>query len=253
MDRIFNHKIALVTGAAKGIGQATARAFAERGAKVILSDVDDSAGRLATKELQEEALLAEFMPCDVSKHEQVAEMMGSIASKYGALDFAFNNAGIEGEQAPTDACSLENWQRVIDINLNGVFYCMKYQLPLMIARGGGRIINCSSTAGRVGFAAIPAYNASKHGVIGLSKSASLSYAQQGIRVNSICPGVIYTSMIDRFSGGSEEGLQAMREMQPVGRMGKPVEIANTVMWLCSPEADFVTGQEITVDGGYTTG
>ncbi len=250
-EKFLNGKIALVTGGAKGIGKTTAIEFARRGADVVVSDVAESEGRLVVSEIEATGARGAFFSCDVSDPEAVKRLIDFTVSQFKRLDFAFNNAGIEGEQAPTADCSFENWKRVIDINLNGVFYCMKYELAAMLRNGGGVIVNCSSTAGKVGFEGIPAYSASKHGLIGLSKSAALDYAAQNIRVNCICPGVVYTSMIDRFSGGTSEGFEAMKNMQPVGRMGRTEEIASAVAWMCSEEAAFMTGQELVMDGGYT--
>ncbi|MFN2423283.1 MAG: glucose 1-dehydrogenase [Cryomorphaceae bacterium] len=249
-EKFFIGKTAIVTGGSKGIGKAVVMAFAERGASVVVSDVAESEGRHVVSEIENQGLRAAFFKCDVSDKEQVQKLIEFTLKKYDRLDFAFNNAGIEGEQAPTGECSFENWQRVMDINLNGVFYCMKYEIGAMMHNSGGVIINCSSTAGKVGFEGIPAYSASKHGVIGLSKTAALDYAKHNIRVNAICPGVVYTSMIDRFSGGSAEGLEAMKEMQPVGRMGHVDEIASGVIWMCTEEAAFMTGQELVMDGGF---
>lgn len=250
-EKFFIGKTALITGGAKGIGKAAAIAFAERGASVVVSDIAEAEGLHVVAEIEERGLRAAFFKCDVSKSDQVKELIDFAVGKYNRLDYAFNNAGIEGEQGPTGECSLENWRKVIDINLNGVFYCMKHEIGAMMHNGGGVIVNCSSTAGKVGFEGIPAYSASKHGVIGLTKTAALDYAGHNIRVNSVCPGVVYTSMIDRFSGGTDEGLQAMKAMQPVGRMGHVNEIASAVIWMCTEDAAFMTGQELVMDGGYT--
>ena len=236
-----------------GIGKTTAIAFAKEGASVVVSDIAEREGQHTVDEIKNQGLKAAFFKCDVSKPEEVKALVDFTIETYGRLDFAFNNAGIEGEQAPLGECTLENWDRVVRINLHGVFYCMKYQIPAMMQTGGGSIVNCSSTAGKVGFAGIGAYSASKHAVIGLSKSTALDYAKDHIRVNSICPGVVYTSMIDRFSGGTADGLEAMKDMQPLGRMGRTEEIASGVLWMCSEEAGFMTGQELVMDGGYTTG
>jgi len=243
-------KVAIVTGGSAGIGRATALAFARNGRKVAVADIDEEGGQETVKLIQNEGYEAFFIKTDVAKPEEVKRMVDNTVEKYGRLDCAFNNAGIEGEQAPTADSSIENWQRVININLNGVWYSMKYEIPEMLKTGGGSIVNMASVAGRVGFTNIPAYTASKHGVNGLTKTAALEYAQQNIRVNAVCPGIIKTKMIDRFTGGTEEGKEQMKAMEPVGRMGEPEEVADAVMYLCSEKASFVTGHPLVVDGGF---
>jgi len=243
-------KVAIVTGGSAGIGRATALAFARNGRKVAVADIDEEAGQETVQLIQDEGHEAFFIKTDVAKSDQVKRMVEKTVEKYGRLDCAFNNAGIEGEQAATAESSLENWQRVIDINLNGVFYSMKYEIPEMLKTGGGSIVNMASVAGRVGFVNIPAYTASKHAVNGLTKTAALEYAQQNIRVNAVCPGIIKTKMIDRFTGGTEEGMEQMKSMEPIGRMGEPEEVADAVMFLCSKKASFVTGHPLVVDGGF---
>jgi NAD(P)-dependent dehydrogenase (short-subunit alcohol dehydrogenase family) len=169
---------------------------------------------------------------------------------FGGLDIAFNNAGIEGDSAPTADCSDENWAHTIAVNLTGTWLCMREEIPRMLTRGGGSIINCASVAGLVGFAGIPAYTASKHGIVGLTKTAALDYATMGIRVNAVCPGVIHTAMVERFTHGDPEAEAALFAGEPMGRMGEPEEIASAVVWLASDGASFVTGQAIAVDGGW---
>jgi NAD(P)-dependent dehydrogenase (short-subunit alcohol dehydrogenase family) len=173
-------------------------------------------------------------------------------ASFGRLDFAFNNAGIEGQPADTVNCTEENWDRTINTNLKGVWLCMKYEIPEMLKSGGGAIVNCSSVAGLVGFSGIPAYDASKHGVVGLTQSAALEFVGQNIRINAVCPGVIRTPMIDRFTGGNTAVESQLLSNQPIGRMGTPEEVANLVVWLCSEESSFVVGQAIAIDGGWTT-
>jgi NAD(P)-dependent dehydrogenase (short-subunit alcohol dehydrogenase family) len=243
-------RVALVTGGSTGIGKATAFAFAETGAKVAVVDIAEDEGNKTVDAIKEKGGQAIFIKTDVSKVEQVKKMVDEVVDTFGDLHCAFNNAGIEGEQATTADCTVENWDRVIAINLSGVWYCMKYEIPHMLKAGGGSIVNMASVAGRVGFANIPAYTASKHGVNGLTKTAALEYATRNIRVNAVCPGIIDTAMIDRFTGGGEEGKEQMEAMEPIGRMGRPEEVADAVIWLCSDKASFVTGHPLAVDGGF---
>jgi NAD(P)-dependent dehydrogenase (short-subunit alcohol dehydrogenase family) len=244
-------KVALVTGASSGIGCATALAFAQSGVKVVLADVSVEAGEGAAAEINKETGVAtSFVGCDVSKSADVERMVRHAVERFGRLDYAFNNAGTEGVQAPTAECSEENWDRTVAIDLKGTWLCMKYEIPQMLKQGGGAIVNCSSIAGLVGFPNIPAYVASKHGVIGLTKTAALEYAKKSIRVNAVCPGVIHTPMIDRFVGGNMEAMQALIAGEPIGRIGEPSEIADAVVYLCSSRASFVTGLAMQVDGGW---
>ena len=243
-------KVAIVTGAGTGIGRAAALAFAREGARVLVAGLEPE--RLAeTVELVRaaggEALASHT---DVADPAQAAAMVEAALAAWGRLDCAFNNAGIEGDTAPLADCTLENWQRVIAVNLTGTFLCLRAEIPAMLRGGSGAIVNCASVAGLVGFGGIPAYTASKHGVVGLTKAAALDYATSGVRVNAVCPGVIQTAMVDRFTGGSPEAVAAMTAMQPVGRLGRPEEVAALAVWLCSDAASFVTGEAIAVDGGF---
>lgn len=251
--RIFNEKIALVTGAAMGIGRATALAFAKEGAKVVVSDVDDASGEETLAAIREMGGEGIYVHADVSSLEQVDALFETLTQTYGRLDYACNNAGIEGAHAPTGDCTLENWERTIGINLNGVFYCMRRELELMVPAGGGVIVNMASIAGIDGIANMPAYVASKHGVVGLTKSAALEYAPIGVRINAICPGGVATPMVDRMTGGDPDVMAEYAAMEPIGRMGRPEEIADAVIWLCSERASFVTGIAIPIDGGYLAG
>ncbi len=243
-------KVAIVTGAGTGIGRAAALAFAREGARVLVAGLEPE--RLAeTVDLVRaaggEALASHT---DVADPAQAAAMVGAALAAWGRLDCAFNNAGIEGDTAPLADCTLENWHRVIAVNLTGTFLCLRAEIPAMLRGGSGAIVNCASVAGLVGFGGIPAYTASKHGVVGLTKAAALDYATGGVRVNAVCPGVIQTAMVDRFTGGSPEAVAAMTAMQPVGRLGRPEEVAALAVWLCSDAASFVTGEAIAVDGGF---
>lgn len=249
MEKIFDGKVAIVTGGSFGIGRASAIAFARRGAKVLIADWIEDQETL--KVINSFGGLAQNFKCDVSNESDVRKMVQYAVDTYGGLDLAFNNAGIEGTQGRTHECTQENWDKTINVNLKGVWLCMKYEIPFMLKAGKGVIINNASVAGMVGFPGIPAYVASKHGILGLTQNAALEYAKQGLRVNAICPGVIKTPMIDRFTGNSKEAEKQFENLEPVGRLGEPEEIAETVMWLCSDAASFITGDSIAVDGGWT--
>ena len=243
----FSNKVVIVTGAGSGIGHATALAFAQEGAKVVVSDIDSKMGLSTVEEIKKNNGEAFFVKCDVSSEEEVKNLVSKTVEKYGRLDCAYNNAGVEGKVSTTTECTSDNWDRTINVNLKGTWLCMKYEIPEMLKNGKGSIVNCSSIAGLVGFETIPAYVASKHGVIGLTETASLEFAKQNIRVNAVCPGVIQTPMLDRFTNHNE---QAMAQQDPMGRVGKPEEIADSVLWLCSDKSSYVTGQAIAVDGGW---
>lgn len=243
-------KVALVTGAGSGIGRESALAFARAGAKVVVADIVVEGGEETVRMIASEGGEAIFVKCDVAQEADVKAMIAKTVETYGKLDYAHNNAGIEGMAGPCAECTEENWDRTIGINLKGVWWCCKYEIPEMLKNGGGAIVNTSSVAGLVGFAGIPAYTASKHGVAGLTKAIALDYAKENIRCNAVCPGVIHTPMVDRFSGGTQEGLDAMAAMQPVGRLGEPSEIADAVVYLCSDQASFVTGIAMPVDGAF---
>ncbi|MFN5310272.1 MAG: SDR family oxidoreductase [Candidatus Kapaibacterium sp.] len=250
METAFKNKVIIITGSTFGIGKSTAIAFAQRGAKVVLSDWKQDEDTLST--IIKNGGDAIFVKCDVSVEDDVKNLVAETIAKYGRLDFAFNNAGIEGTPAPATECSNDNWDKTININLKGVWYCMKYQIPEMLKVGGGVIVNNASIAGLVGFGGVPAYVASKHAVVGLTKNVALDYAKQNIRVNAVCPGVIHTPMVDRFTGQDPEVLEQLVAAKPMGRVGQPEEIAETVVFLCSNAASFITGQAIAIDGGWTT-
>ena len=246
----FDGKVAIITGASSGIGRAAALAFAREGAKVVVADVLVAGGDETVRMVKKAGGQAIFVKTDVSRAADVQTMVEKAVRKYGRLDYAFNNAGIEGEPAPIADSSEKNFDRVIGINLKGVWLCMKYEIPEMLKHKGGAIVNCSSIAGLVGFAGVTPYAASKHGVVGLTKTAALEYAKAGIRINAVCPGIIRTPMIERFTGGKAEAEAQLTAGEPVGRIGTPEEIAEAVVWLCSDAASFMTGHPMVVDGGW---
>ena len=249
----FAGKVAFITGAGSGIGRATALAFADRGAAVAIADVSAEASRDVADEIVRTGGQALGLTCDVTVSSNVQTALRQTTEAFGRLDFAFNNAGIEQPPTPLADITEDQWQRVLDIDLRGVFLCMKYEIPLILAAGGGAIINTSSGAGVKGFSGGGAYGAAKHGVIGLTRCAALDYAAANVRINAICPGIIETPMMDRFSGGTPEGRERVIGQEPVGRMGRPEEIASAVMWLCSDNAAFTVGHALVVDGGQTVG
>lgn len=242
-------KVALVTGGASGIGRATALAFAREGAKVVVSDVISSGGEETVALIKGAGGDALFVKADVAQPTEVNALISQVVATYGRLDCAFNNAGIEGMMASTVECTEENWDRTLAINLKGVWLCMKAEIAQMLKQGGGAIVNTASVAGLVGFAGLPAYVASKHAVVGLTKTAALEYAKSGIRINAVCPGVIHTPMVERLFQNNPQAGERIAALEPIGRLGKPEEIAEAVVWLCSDAASFVTGLPMAVDGG----
>src|SRR5438067_4581348 len=248
----FTGKVALVTGAASGIGRAAALAFAREGASVVAADVSEQGNQETAHLIKEQGGRALAVRCDVTRAEDVKAALAKAVEAFGRLDFAFNNAGIEPKRpAPTADYDEAEWERIIDVDLRGVFLCMKYEIPLILKQGGGAIVNTSSGAGVIGIKGNPAYTAAKHGVIGLTRSAALDYAAQNIRVNAVCPGYIDTPMMGRFTGGTPEGRAKVIAEEPVGRMGKPEEIAAAAVWLCSDAAAFIIGHALVIDGGQT--
>jgi len=244
-------KVAFVTGAGTGIGRATALAFAREGAGVVVADVSEQGNRETARMIEAAGGRALAVACDVRQAEDVKAALDKAVETFGRLDVAFNNAGVEQPIMPAADLTEEQWDRIVDIDLRGVFLCMKHEIPSMLEQGGGAIVNTSSGAGVKGFAGQAAYCAAKYGIVGLTKAAALDYASQNIRVNAVCPGIIETPMMDRFSGGTPEGRERVISQEPVGRMGKPEEIAAAVLWLCSDAASFATGHAMVVDGGQT--
>jgi NAD(P)-dependent dehydrogenase (short-subunit alcohol dehydrogenase family) len=248
----FEGKVALVTGAASGIGRATALAFAREGASVVVADVSEQGNEETARMIAERGGRALAVRCDVTRAEDVKAALDKTIEAFGRLDVAFNNAGVEPRRlVPTAEVEEEEWDRIINIDLRGVFLCMKHEIPRMLQQGGGAIVNTSSGAGVIGIKGNPAYTAAKHGVIGLTRAAALDYAAQNIRINAVCPGYIDTPMMARFTGGTPEGRAKVISEEPIGRMAQPEEIAATVVWMCSGAASFMVGHALVVDGGQT--
>jgi NAD(P)-dependent dehydrogenase (short-subunit alcohol dehydrogenase family) len=247
----FAGKVAFVTGAANGIGRAAALAFAGEGVSVVVADLSEQGNQGTARMIEETGGRVLAARCDVSRAVDVKAALEKTIETFGRLDFAFNNAGVEQPIMATADLKEEEWDRVVDIDLRGVFLCMKHEIPLMLKQGGGVIVNTSSGAGVKGFAGQAAYCAAKYGVVGLTKAAALDYAKSNIRVNAVCPGIIETPMMDRFSGGTPEGRARVIAQEPVGRMGRPEEIGAAIVWLCSDAAAFITGHAMIIDGGQT--
>jgi NAD(P)-dependent dehydrogenase (short-subunit alcohol dehydrogenase family) len=239
---------ALVTGGGSGIGRATALLLAGRGASVLVADIDGANAESVAKEISGSGGTASGMGVDVTDEAQVADMVAAAVSAYGGLTIAVNNAGTSGTFGSTADVATDEWRRVIELNLNGVFFCMRAEIPAILNSGGGSIVNTSSGAGLMGFAGLPAYVASKHGVIGLTRAAALEYSPKGIRINAVCPGTVRTPMLETFTG-DEATLQAMGRAMPIKRLATPEEIGEAIVWLASPAASYVTGTALAVDGG----
>ncbi|PJF44755.1 MAG: short chain dehydrogenase [Phototrophicales bacterium] len=246
----FSGKVALVTGGASGIGRATAIAFAKAGAKVAVADVNEKGGEQTVQKIREQQGEAIFIKTDVSQSAQVQNMVKTTVDTFGRLDYAFNNAGISGDQLPIHETPEELWHRVISINLTGVWLCMKYEIPQMLKNGGGAIVNTSSVLGLVGIQYLSPYVAAKHGVVGITKEAALTYGPQNIRVNCVNPGVIRTAMTTENPSIPVEAMEQMAATQPIPRMADPSEVAAVVVFLCSDEASYITGVALPVDGGH---
>jgi NAD(P)-dependent dehydrogenase (short-subunit alcohol dehydrogenase family) len=250
---IMEGKVALVTGGSSGIGRASAIAFARNGARVIVADINVEGGQETEQIIKQAGGSAMFIRTDVTRASEVAEVINRAIEKYGRLDYAHNNAGIllHGVNAQTTECTEEDWDRVISINLKGVWLCLKYEIPQMIKQGSGAIVNTSSIAGLVALENSAAYNASKHGVVGLTRAAALEYARAGIRVNAVCPAFINTPMIGQETESeSQELVKFIQTEMPMARRGRPEEVAEAVVWLCSDAASFITGHTLAVDGGW---
>jgi NAD(P)-dependent dehydrogenase (short-subunit alcohol dehydrogenase family) len=248
----FTNKVALVTGGNSGIGRAAAIAFAREGAKVVVAGRREAEGNATVKLITDAGGEALFVKTDVAHEEEVAALAAQTLSHFGRLDVAFNNAGVEGTLGPIAGQTVENYHRIFDANVKGVFLSLKHEIPAMLRTGGGAIVNTSSIGGSIGFANFGLYVASKHAVIGLTKSAALEYAAQHIRVNSVSPAAIQTAMLDRaFGAGESDNKKLMASHHPVGRIGTPEEIADAVLYLSAPGASFVTGIDLLVDGGFT--
>src|SRR5688572_2014927 len=245
----YTGKVALVTGAGSGIGESCAVTLARSGAKVVVADYDEDGGNRVAEAIQAENLAATFVQVDVAKPDEIEAMVTATVETYGGLHVAVNNAGIGGAQALTAEYPTDSWQQVIDVNLTGVFYCMRYEIPAMLDSGGGSIVNMASILGSVGFATSSAYVAAKHGVVGLTKTAAIEYSAQGIRVNSVGPGFINTPLV--ADSLDAETLTALTGMHPIGRLGEPQEVADLVAFLGSDEASFCTGGYYLADGAYT--
>lgn len=242
-------KVAIVTGASSGIGRSVALLYAKNGAKVVVSDVNDVGGVETVEWILQAGGQAVYFHADVSRAVDCETVVNFTVEKFGRLDLACNNAGIGGESNPTGAYSPEGWEKVIGINLSGVFYCMRYEIPAMLKNGGGAIVNMASILGQVGFATAPAYVAAKHGVVGLTRTAAIEYAKEGIRINSIGPAFINTPMISGLDSNPDVH-NMLVGLHPIGRLGQPEEVAELVLWLSSDKASFVTGSYYPVNGGY---
>jgi NAD(P)-dependent dehydrogenase (short-subunit alcohol dehydrogenase family) len=251
MAGILDGKVALITGAGSGIGQATSRIFAREGAKLVLADVVEEGGNRTLKLVQDLGAQAIFVKCDVAQWSHVEAAVAKAVQTFGRLDCAYNNAGIEGKGGNTHECTEENWNRVIAINLTGVWLCMKAEIAQMLKQGGGgAVVNTSSGAGLAGVRGMPAYVASKHGVAGLTRAAAIEYGRNGIRINAVCPGPIRTPMMGRLLHGRPDAEERFARSEPLKRLGEPEEIGEAVAWLCSDRASYVTGLPMPVDGGF---
>jgi NAD(P)-dependent dehydrogenase (short-subunit alcohol dehydrogenase family) len=251
MDLMLKGKVVLVTGAGSGIGRATALLFANEGAKVAIVDIRAESAQETVDAIKSKGGEAAFFECDVSQDGLVKATVEAVVESYGHLDCAFNNAGIEGSTLPIVQYEEEVWDRVIDINLKGVWLCMKYEIPEMLRQGGGAIVNAASVAALIGTPGSTGYTGSKHGVLGLTRTAALEYAKAGVRINAICPGAVHTELIDRVIKQAPFMEKFYADVHPIGRIGRVEEIAGAVAWMCSPWASFMVGHGMVIDGGLT--
>lgn len=242
-------KVTLITGAASGIGRHCALKFAQEGSRVVVSDVDTEGGNQTVELIRQADGEAIFIRADVSDPEECKNLVRKTVDNFGRLDAACNNAGISGEESNVADYSVDSWQKTLAINLSGVFYCMKYEIPEMLVNDGGAIVNMASILGKTGFANAPAYTAAKHGVVGLTRTAALDFSKKGVRINAVGPGFIHTPMISDLEE-DEDMREMLISLHPIGRLGKPEEVAELVFWLCSEQASFITGSFYPIDGGY---
>jgi NAD(P)-dependent dehydrogenase (short-subunit alcohol dehydrogenase family) len=250
MERRFINRVVLITGAGSGIGRATALAFAREGAQVVIADRNELGVQETAAQILKNQGSALAMTCDVTAPESVQKLFQKIESEFGALDHAFNNAGIEGPSTEITEATIASWNEVLSVNLSGVFFCMKEELRLMRLKSQGTIVNCASIAGLRGFSGMAAYTASKHGVLGLTKAAALEAARYGVRITALCPGVVKTPMIERYTKDHPDAEASLLAETPMNRMASPDEIAHAVLWLSGPESTFVTGSTLVIDGGW---
>ena len=245
----FSSRAGIITGSSSGLGRAAAIAFAELGASLVLADIDAEAGEETAELVRSVGGQALFLTTDVTNPEQVGAMVSGCVAAFGSLDFAVNNAGTTGKGGRTGEYDIADWHKTVGINLDGVFHCLRAELPIMAAAGKGAIVNVASGAGLVGFPGLPAYVASKHGVVGLTKASALEYAPVGVRINAVCPGSTRTAMLESYMKGSPKIEKMMVAGVPLGRLGRPEEIAAAILWLCSDASSFVVGHALAVDGG----
>ncbi|GAB3923119.1 SDR family NAD(P)-dependent oxidoreductase [Larkinella terrae] len=249
----FSNQVAFITGAGSGIGRATALAFAQAGARVVVADLNETNGQQTVAEITQTGREARFISCDVACPDDVEKAVQYTVGQFGRLDIGINNAGIGGAYARLVDQTFEDWNRMLAVNLSGVFYCMQFEIRQMLLQGGGKIVNLSSIAGVRGLVKAAPYTAAKHGVLGLTKTAALEYVKHNIRVNAVCPVYTHSAMVDELINSSPDMENRLRRAIPIGRFGQPEEIAQAILWLCSDENAFCTGQAIQMDGGLTAG